>query len=53
MNLATRAAAAIGAALLILPVWSASALPARATVLHATLAPSGDANGSGMAMVTL
>jgi hypothetical protein len=53
MNLATRAAAAIGAALLILPVWSASALPARATVLHATLAPSGDADGSGMAMVTL
>ena len=53
MNLATRAAAAIGAALLILPAWSASALPVRATVLHATLAPSGDADGSGMAMVTL
>ena len=53
MNLATRAAAAIGAALLLLPVSSAGALPVRATVLHAMLAPSGDADGSGMAMVTL
>ena len=53
MNLTTRAAAAIGAALLLLPMSSAGALPVSATVLHATLAPSGDADGSGMAMVTL
>jgi CHRD domain len=53
MNPATRAAAAIGAALLLLPASSASALPARATVLHASLAPSGDANGSGSATVRL
>lgn len=53
MNLATRAAAAFGAALLLLPASSAGALPVRATTLHATLAPSGDADGSGMAMVRL
>ena len=51
---ATRAAAALGVALLLVPVPSAgAALPLSATVLHASLAPSGDADGSGMAMVTL
>lgn len=53
MNLATRAAAAIGAALLLVPTSSADAVPVRATALHASLVPSGDADGSGMAMVTL
>ena len=53
MNLATRAAAAFGAALLLLPVSSAGALPVGSTTLHASLVPSGDADGSGMAMVTL
>ena len=55
MTLATRAAAAIGAALLVLPATTASAVPAtsRATVLHAHLAPSGDADGTGSATVRL
>ena len=53
MRPATRAAAAIAAALLLVPASSASALPVSATVLHASLAPGGDADGSGMAMVTL
>jgi hypothetical protein len=53
MNLATRAAAAIGAALLLVPASPAGALPVGSTALHASLASSGDADGSGMAMVTL
>ena len=53
MKPATSAAAAIAAALLLVPTSSASALPVSATVLHASLAPGGDADGSGMAMVTL
>ena len=55
MTLAIRAAAAIGAALLLLPVMTAGAAPAtsRATVLHATLAPGGDADGTGSATVRL
>lgn len=55
MTLATRAAAAIGAALLLLPATTASAVPAtsRATVLHAHLAASGDADGTGSATVRL
>ena len=53
MKPATSAAAAIAAALLLVPASSASALPVSATVLHASLAPGGDADGSGMAMVTL
>ena len=53
MNLATRAAAAIGAALLLVPASPAGAVPVGATDLHASLVSSGDADGSGMAMVTL
>ena len=55
MTLASRAAAVIGAALLLLPATTASAVPAtsRATVLHAHLAPSGDADGTGSATVRL
>jgi hypothetical protein len=53
MNLATRAAAAIGAALLLVPASPAGALPVGSTALHASLASSGDADGSGTAMVTL
>jgi hypothetical protein len=55
MTLAIRAAAALGAALLILPATTATAVPAtsRATLLHAHLAPSGDADGKGAATVRL
>lgn len=55
MTLATRAAAAISAALLLLPATTANAVPvtSRATVLHAHLTPSGDADGSGSATVRL
>ena len=53
MNLATRAAAAIGAALLLVPTSPVGAVPVGSTALHASLASSGDADGSGMAMVTL
>lgn len=55
MTLATRAAAAIGAALLLLPTTTASAVPvtSRATVLRADLRPGGDADGSGSATVRL
>lgn len=53
MTLATRAAAAISAALLLLPATTASAVPTTgsATVLQARLAPSGDADGTGSATV--
>ena len=55
MTLATRAAAAISAALLLLPATTASAVPATssATVLHAHLASSGDADGTGSATIRL
>ena len=55
VTLATRAAAALVVALLLLPATTASATPAttRATVLHAHLSPSGDADGSGAATVRL
>jgi hypothetical protein len=56
MTPVTRAAAAIGAAVLILPLTpAASSAPAqvRATVLQAHLTPSGDADGTGSATVRL
>jgi hypothetical protein len=56
MTPVTRAAAALGAAVLILPLApAASSAPAqsRATVLQAHLAPSGDADGTGSATVRL
>ena len=55
MRTPTRAAAAIVAALLLLPATSAIAVPttSRVTVLHATLKPSGDVDGSGAAVVSL
>ena len=55
MSTYTRAAAAIGTALLLLPATSAIAMPttSQSTILHATLRPSGDANGSGAAVVRL
>ena len=55
MSTFTRAAAAIGSALLLLPATSAIATPTstQATVLNATLNPSGDVDGTGKAVVRL
>jgi len=55
MSTYTRAAAAIGTALLLLPATSAIAMPttSQSTILRATLNPSGDPDGSGAAVVRL